>query len=359
MSGFNGTGPITSRADPLTTIKAMGRACDFLGTPRLKLDEWAALLRSTCGGDHEVTEPNAFAGYIRQLSVFELAAAAIKVQCGLAHARDNAYRFERTRRDVRLADVDWYCVLFQVSSQSAVTQNEHTVQLAVGDIGLVDGARPSIRLSENGSQWLSIYLPRQQLISHLGFEPRGGLHGNGATLAARVLCQLVLDGIEDAETMSPPSGPYMQLALYDLLGALFVPSDPWLNSRHADKVFARVRGVIKDGFADPDFGPSKVAAEAGISLRYAQKLFTQRRSTCTGFISSVRLDHAARLLRRRVSLGTSQPLSEIAYACGFRDYAHFARKFRRRFGCAPSAYPEGLGRGSDGTARAGTVESAT
>jgi hypothetical protein len=38
-----------------------------------------------------------------------------------------------------------------------VTQNEHTVQLAVGDIGLVDGARPSTRLSDNGSQWLSIY----------------------------------------------------------------------------------------------------------------------------------------------------------------------------------------------------------
>ncbi len=28
-------------------------------------------------------------------------------------------------------------------------------------------------------------------------------------------------------------------------------------------------------------------------------------------------------------MGPGQPLGEIAYACGFRDYAHFARKFRR------------------------------
>jgi AraC family transcriptional regulator, positive regulator of tynA and feaB len=49
------------------------------------------------------------------------------------------------------------------------------------------------------------------------------------------------------------------------------------------------------------------------------------------------LDHAARLLHRRASLGTSQPLSEIAYACGFRDYTHFARKFRQRFGHSPGA----------------------
>ena len=103
-------------------------------------------------------------------------------------------------------------------------------------------------------------------------------------------------------------------------------------------------------------GPCEVATEAGISLRYTQKLFTERNSTCSDFIYSVRLDHAARLLSRRASLGTSQPLSEIAYACGFRDYTHFARKFRRRFG-----YPPGkTGAHSVGpeTVRAGTGESA-
>jgi AraC family transcriptional regulator, positive regulator of tynA and feaB len=103
-------------------------------------------------------------------------------------------------------------------------------------------------------------------------------------------------------------------------------------------LFGRIRGVIKDGFADPDFGPREVAAGAGISLRYLQKLFTARGATCSEFIYSLRLEHAARLLHRRASLATGQPLSEIAYACGFRDYKiHFARKFRHRFGCAPGA----------------------
>jgi AraC-like DNA-binding protein len=108
-------------------------------------------------------------------------------------------------------------------------------------------------------------------------------------------------------------------------------------SRHADRLFARVRGIIKDGFADPDFSPRRVATEAGISLRYLQKLFTARGSTCSEFIYSLRLDHAANLLHRRASLDTNQPLSEIAYACGFRDYTHFARRFRDRFGHSPGA----------------------
>jgi AraC-like DNA-binding protein len=117
-------------------------------------------------------------------------------------------------------------------------------------------------------------------------------------------------------------------------------------------------GIIEDSFADPDFSPNEVAAETGISLRYLQKLFTERGSTCSDFIYSLRLDHAARLVDRRTSLETNQPLSEIAYACGFRNYTHFARKFRHRFGHAPGAHsraPDGAG---DRVVRVRTGESA-
>jgi AraC family transcriptional activator of tynA and feaB len=97
-------------------------------------------------------------------------------------------------------------------------------------------------------------------------------------------------------------------------------------SLHADKQFTRICGIIKDRFADPDFGPSEVAAEAGISLRYLQKLFTSRNSTRTNFIYSVRLDHAGRLLKRRALLNTSQPISEVAYDSGCSRLYSFRQK---------------------------------
>ncbi|WP_426440646.1 helix-turn-helix transcriptional regulator [Bradyrhizobium genosp. P] len=98
-----------------------------------------------------------------------------------------------------------------------------------------------------------------------------------------------------------------------------------------------------DRCADPDFGPAEVAAETGISLRYVQKLLTARGCTCSELVYSIRLDHAAQLLERRASLETGHHLTEIAYACGFRDYAHFARRFRNRFGHTPSAHLEARG----------------
>src|SRR5438270_1333300 len=130
---------------PVNVETMVQQSCDLVGTPRLNLEEWAALLRSTYGGrgDHEVIDPNAFAGWMRRVSVYGVAAAAFKIQCGLAavDGGSNTYRFQRTRRAIRLAAADRYCVLFQVVGRSELTQNDQTIQLGVGDIGLVDGAQ--------------------------------------------------------------------------------------------------------------------------------------------------------------------------------------------------------------------------
>jgi AraC-like DNA-binding protein len=177
-------------------------------------------------------------------------------------------------------------------------------------------------------------------VSHLGFNLEGGVSGRGGTVG-RALFDLVRNA--DTAGASAFAEPYMQLVVYDLIGALFIPSDPACTSLHADKLFKRVCGLIKDSYTNPEFGPREVAAGAGISLRYLQKLFSQRSSTCSEFIYSLRLDHAALLLHRRRLLRTGQPVSDIAYVCGFRDYTHFARKFRQRFGHSPSSHKGGLG----------------
>jgi AraC family transcriptional regulator, positive regulator of tynA and feaB len=90
--------------------------------------------------------------------------------------------------------------------------------------------------------------------------------------------------------------------------------------------------------------------------RVHKALFTQRDSTCSEFIYSLRLDHAEQLLRRRESLRSGQPLSEIAYACGFRDYTHFARKFRYRFGHPPGAHSAKNGWAGNATLRSDADE---
>jgi len=308
----------------------MNPSDDLNAEPALEYEEWKVLLRALCGRYSPAgVEPKAFAGWVRPAYIcgFE----AVDLSC-------NAHRIERTYRDVRLDGTDHYGAIFQFAGRSTLVQNDRVTELAVGDVALVDSTQPVTYISENRpGRWLGLNLPRHSLVSHLGLEPESGLSRRGGNPASRLLFRLVQDVADGRDLSAASAEPYMQLAIYDLLGALFAVSDGPSTSTHSEKLFMRVCGIIKAHFADPDLGPTAVAAEAGISLRYLQKLFTLRGSACSHFIYSVRLDHAARLIQRRTSTKTGQPLSAIAYACGFRDYTHFARAFRIRFGYPPGA----------------------
>src|SRR3984893_643876 len=309
----------------------MHSSSDFLSTPNMGYEAWRDVVRSICGRyTPDGVEPKTFSGRLRARSICGFRAVDLSY---------NAHRLERTHQDARVDGMDHYYAIFQVTGQSRIIQNDQNIELTVGDVALVDAARPVTYVCEKGSDqwWGSLQLPRRSLVSHLGLEPRCPSRRSGAA-AARLLRQLLQDGVEEEQSMSVSSNAYMHLSVYDLLGALFAPSVPEGTSIHTEKLFLRICDIIQHHFANPDFGPCDVAVEAGISLRYLQKLFTERNSTCTHFIHSVRLDHAARLLGRRALLNTSQPLSEVAYDSGFSDYTHFARKFRRRFGHPPGAY---------------------
>jgi AraC-like DNA-binding protein len=302
---------------------------DFPSTAELDYDGFRAAMRENWGWFTPARETNVFASKVRARRVFGL--AAVDLIC-------NTTSLERTEQDIRRDNMEYYYVTVQDTGESTIVHNDRVVNITAGDVVLLDSTRPVTFISpaQDRARWLGLQVPRQNLASHLGFAPQGGACGRRQAQAARLLCQLALDPASDAEPAFASTDGFMHLVVYDLLGALFAPSAR-PGSRHNDKLFARVCGIIKHRFADPDISPREVAAETGISLRYLQKLFTVRGSTCGRYISSLRLDHAAHLIERRALTKTGQPLSEIAYACGFRDYTHFARGFRQRFGSTPGA----------------------
>ena len=313
------------------------RSADLLKTPELNYKAWRDLLRPHFGL-YTVDDPKVFAGRVRSRSIFGLNAS--EISNNLRHC-ERTHHCERTQRDIRLDGVDHCYAVFQVDGRSTIIQNDQAVELAVGDVAFIDSACPVTYVNDGHEEWLSLQLPRQSLIPALGFEPRGGLRGQPGTRASRLLFQLVLDAVTDEQPMPTSAANYMQLAVYDLLGAVFAPEDSVSGSLHSDRLFKRICDVIKDRFADPDLGPCEIAADVGISLRYLQKLFTNRGCTCSGLIQSVRLDQAARAIKRRGLTKSGHPLSTIAFACGYRDYTNFARAFRQRFGHAPGLHVQG------------------
>jgi AraC family transcriptional regulator, positive regulator of tynA and feaB len=301
-------------------------------------EAWIESLRSRCGHYNlKGIETKAFTWWHRPQRIGELDAADLGW---------NADRVERTRQDARRDGMDHYYMIMPLRGETAVAQNDDIFKLSVGDIALVDAARPEVHFGDRrpGLRWLVLNLPRRELASHLGMLPQGGRRSQSETLAGRLLFQLIGDAANDRLSEFDRTEPYLRMVIFDLVGALFSASDADVGlSPNSEKLFRRICKIVRGRFAESAIGPSEIAAEAGISLRYLQKLFTERGLTCGQYIQSHRLAHAARLLDRRAHANTGQPLSEIAYACGFGDYRYFSRAFRRRFGHPPG----GLSREDD------------
>ena len=157
-----------------------------LGSPHLDFETWKEVVRGMGGRfNPEGVEPKAFTGWVRPLSVCGFTAVEVS---------SNARRVERTQRDVRLDGVDHYITIFQIAGRSTMTHNEQALQFDVGDVALVDAARPATFLASEGAELrksVTLLLPRRSLVAHLGFEPRGGLYRRGGTAAGRLLLDLI------------------------------------------------------------------------------------------------------------------------------------------------------------------------
>src|SRR6202021_3027532 len=72
------------------------------------------------------------------------------------------------------------------------TQSGPRVNAPAVEPVLLDSTRPVTLVGVQQAQWLGLQLPRQNLVSHLGFEPQGGTCGRGQGQPARILSQLAL-----------------------------------------------------------------------------------------------------------------------------------------------------------------------
>jgi AraC-like DNA-binding protein len=78
-----------------------------------------------------------------------------------------------------------------------------------------------------------------------------------------------------------------------------------------------------------------VAEQAGLSPTYFSQVFHKvTGSQFQKYLSDLRLRFAASLLLADASL----PVTEICFASGFRDMAHFGRAFHARYNTSPSQY---------------------
>ena len=98
----------------------------------------------------------------------------------------------------------------------------------------------------------------------------------------------------------------------------------------------RLKATIERLLIEPGLKPERIAAESGISVRYANTLLAEEGTSIERYVNDRRLQRCRRALddphQRHRSIG------EIAFNWGFSDLSHFSRRFKARYGVAPSEY---------------------
>src|SRR5215475_7101615 len=160
-------------------------ASEFLIGPTSDYETWRTGIRSVGVFSSQSVESEVFKGSVRGSCIWGIVALET------AFASPSVSRFERMSRDSRLDSNDYYNAVFQISGRSTLIQNDRVTELAAGDIGFVDVARPvSLISGDTSCRWLSLSMPRRTLMSHLGLEPHGGMHWDGTIPACRLLFRL-------------------------------------------------------------------------------------------------------------------------------------------------------------------------
>lgn len=116
-----------------------------------------------------------------------------------------------------------------------------------------------------------------------------------------------------------------------LSDASFTNIQPSSSSRRVEKVIE---------YMNQNFDRQVVLADAAKLSNMTSVSFSRFFKAHTGisFIDNlleIRLGHASRLL-----IDTNQPVSEVAYNCGFNNISNFNRLFKKKKGCTPKLFRE-------------------
>ena len=141
------------------------------------------------------------------------------------------------------------------------------------------------------------------------------------------------------EMLRPPatlSGLWFPGKIMEILAHVFSPEQLFCE-RHKQVARERVEKVKEILARDLEFPPTlgEMAREVGCSQFHLSRLFSDETgTTITRYLRTIRLEHAAELLR-----SGNHNVTEAAMLVGYSSLSHFSKAFAERFGHCPCVFP--------------------
>ncbi|SFL32301.1 transcriptional regulator, AraC family [Methylobacterium pseudosasicola] len=277
---------------------------------------------------HLSDEP--FEGLIQAADIGTLRITRIRESCVRSEiTADTLRRRERTQS---------VFVLIQLEGGSINVQDGREAVQRAGEIVLL-ADRPNVHVSGANDRSLVLELPVVPLERMLGPTRQFTALTFGTKGGTGPLIRSFFEGLVRVhETLTPSSAERMASIGTDLIVAGLAErlAQDVPRPLHGTVLVQRAKAFVEANLSDPTLDPSHLAAAVGVSLRRLQELFHERGQHISDWIWQRRLEAA---VERLSDPGCAHiPIGHLSYGCGFANQAHFARRFKERYGLSPSAY---------------------
>jgi AraC-like DNA-binding protein len=273
-----------------------------------------------------------FFGRISRLDLGTLAVAEI---------RSVAQRVKRAQHHIGRYAEDVFEVNFQITGRGFVSQDGREAVTTAGQFVLYDSTKPYEMRFDGPFKQLTVKLPRSLLkdrlwnanrLTAVDFSWRAGA-GQLAFIFMRALGRLA--SASDTETITR-----LQEHGLDVLATALRDADAARRAPDASPArqaqLAHLQAFILRHLGDPALSAQVIADANGLSVRTVYGLFAAEASTPGKWLQAARLEASRRDLADPRQAGRS--ITDIAFARGFNDAAHFSRVFRAKFGASPRAW---------------------
>ncbi|MBR1304591.1 MULTISPECIES: helix-turn-helix domain-containing protein [unclassified Bradyrhizobium] len=260
---------------------------------------------------------------------------------GLAVLRASRHSASRSRACIDQTGDDFVMLFLQREGLMRVEVEQQQFEVRPGEFFFYDARMPH-RLDFDGPfDHIALRMPSRAVEQRWrSLRSRGCFQVCPQEPLSRIAAATLRAAAANIEVMGPDDLAVVVDNVLDLFSAGASKARPDEAVIEGDLVpFARARAVIQAGLTDETLSPDKIARALRISKRSLGKLFERQGISVMEYVVLERLEQAARDLSSPVRRSAS--VSEIAYRWGFKNNSHFCRRFRQRFGKAPSEMREG------------------
>lgn len=187
---------------------------------------------------------------------------------------------------------------------------------------------------EEGWSYVMLFIDQQQFGHYQGDQTTSLMQPYAQALSHSVQVAQQVTGLARAVMSEAPDALAYEEHLHGLVQALADEAgydQPPIDDRRITHALA----LMRHEFAQP-LSLAMIAREASLSVsQLVRGLRQQKNCSPHAYLTSVRLQHARRLLQQGASI------AEAAQHTGFADQAHLQRQFKRCFASTPGHYQKG------------------